>query len=379
MRQAGNRFLDPVLPSDPTFTATLDIPIFAKDGPCAEGTGGFYLSAGGEDENIYLVTARHVVLPLDKDDNKEYERKDDGKARADVVILGTSGFNEKLAVIDYVIRGQESVIIDANERIDSVKGLGDPGSVREREQAVWKLQDAELGLKALKAFRHEIATHWEVKENRVFGELVWAPPIVLSTDPGQYTLDIAIIKFDAGMLAADNYRGNAINIGDKYTRQQFMEQVCLHPTSPTSFKFPANRCVALQDQVPASDIVKPPMLDANRESCLLVFKNGANTGTTTGKANNVSSYTRNSFGGQYQESRRWPIISTDKHSGAFSAKRDSGSCVADVFSRVGGIITGGSGATDSCDVTYATPISFITEVFHDTKRFKNAHLNPVLA
>jgi hypothetical protein len=121
------------------------------------------------------------------------------------------------------------------------------------------------------------------------------------------------------------------------------------------------------------------MLDADGYPCLVVFKNGAKTGTTIGKANNVSSYTRNYFASQYQESREWPVIPTNKQSGAFSKKGDSGSCVADAFSRVGGILTGGSGATESCDVTYFTPITFIMKVLHNTKTFAHAHLNPVLA
>ena len=50
-------------------------------------------------------------------------------------------------------------------------------------------------------------------------------------------------------------------------------------------------------------------------------------------------------------------------------------CVADVFSYTGGILTSGSGATESSDVSYATPISFITKVLHDTKLFEHAHLN----
>jgi hypothetical protein len=235
------------------------------------------------------------------------------------------------------------------------------------------------GLSALKALRHEVATHWSAKEDRIFGELAWAPPIIFSTKRDHYTVDLAIIKIDAAKLDADNYRGNTVNIGSKYTRQEFMDKVYLHPTSPTSFKFPASRLVKLQDQVPESALNKPPMLDANGFPCMVVFKNGARTGTTIGRANNVSSFTRNYLSGKYQESREWPVIPTDKHSGAFSAKGDSGSCVADAFSRIGGILTGGCGATDSTDVTYVTPITFIMKVLHDTKLFKHAHLNPVLA
>ena len=75
-----------------------------------------------------------------------------------------------------------------------------------------------------------------------------------------------------------------------------------------------------------------------------------------GRANNVSSYTRKYLAGQYQEPREWPVIPgpTDKHSGVFSAKRDSGFCVADAFSRIGGILNGGASnpkVTDFADVT----------------------------
>ena len=323
------------------YTATLGIPISAKHSPCAEGTAGFYLSAGGDDKNIYLVTSRHVVLPVDKD-NREYECTSTSNAREDVVVLGTSGFNKKLAAIDYDIEGQESAIIDAKERIELVEGEDDPESLRERKDAERCLQKAEKGLRGLTELCHEIATQWGEKEKRVIGELVWAPPILLSTDPGQYTMDLAVIKTDAGKLDAENYRGNSINIGNKYSRYQFIKKVYLHPTSPTSFKFPADRIVTLQDQVPESDLVRPPMLDANGDSCLVVFENGAKAGTTIGRANNVSSYTRKYFAGQYRESREWPVIPTNKHSGAFSAKGDSGSCVADAFSHIGGILNGGT-------------------------------------
>ncbi|KAI6137647.1 hypothetical protein BKA82DRAFT_3930185, partial [Pisolithus tinctorius] len=55
------------------------------------------------------------------------------------------------------------------------------------------------------------------------------------------------------------------------------------------------------------------------------------------------------------------VIPTDKTSGAFSAKGNSGSCVTDAFGRFGGIIIGGSGVTETSDITYVTPISFITK------------------
>lgn len=197
-------------------------------------------------------------------------------------------------------------------------------------------------------------------------KLAWAPPIVFSTEPCQYTLDLAIIKIDAGALDDKNFRSNTINIGAKYLRHEFLARVNSHPASSTSFKFPANRLVTLKDQVPWNDLINPPIQDISSVPCLVVFKNGAKTGMTVGRANNVSSFTRNYLAGEYQESREWPVIPANKTSGAFSTKGNSGSCVADTFSRVGGIITGGSGSTEFSDVTYVPPISFIMKVFHGT-------------
>ncbi|KDQ12807.1 hypothetical protein BOTBODRAFT_146571 [Botryobasidium botryosum FD-172 SS1] len=255
----------------------------ASDRLWAEGTGGFYLSAGEDDKGFYLIIVRHAVLPLDEDDNKEYGRRNDNEACEDVIVFGTSGFNEKLAAIDCEIRGQESAITDAEERIESVT---------EREEAEQDLQKVEKGLKALKALRREIVTHWGAREKCVFGEPVWAPPAIFSTEPGQYTLDLAVSKLDLGKFGAKNYCGNSINVGNKYMRQEFMDKVYLH------HKLPASRLVTLQDQVLESVLARPPVLDINSDPCLVVFKNGAKTGTTISKANNVSSYTRNYFAGQ---------------------------------------------------------------------------------
>ena len=111
MKQMGNRFLDLVPFPHPTFTvrdpytATLGVPISINHGPRVEGTTGFYLTAGGGGKNIYLITARHVVLPVDKDDNEEYQRTSTSKVCEDVMILGASCFDER----DRRCRGNDQV------------------------------------------------------------------------------------------------------------------------------------------------------------------------------------------------------------------------------------------------------------------------------
>jgi len=74
----------------------------------------------------------------------------------------------------------------------------------------------------------------------------------------------------------------------KYTRQEFMDQVYL-----TSFKFPSPSRDAPRPPGPRTPSSSRPRSTPTAKPCLVVFKNGATTGLTLGKANNVSSYTRN--------------------------------------------------------------------------------------
>lgn len=389
----GNKFLDP-LPFNPTFihrepfTATLGTPIASRvmskdvnEEEWVEGSGGFFLSAGGQNKNIYLITARHNVLPVG-DENLEYVYEDDTKPRRDVIALGPMAFKRKLAVIEHAIATQQRAIDYANEDLHSLsrKCVIDPASSKARQVAQQALEEAKEALEKLEALHHEITVHWKNSADRSIGHLVWAPPIVLSTEPNQFTLDIAVIQIDPGMLDAENYLGNTINLSTNCTRDEFLDKVKLNPGNHLPFRFPRGSLFKLEGQVPEHDVHNLPMLDNKGEPCLVVFKNGAKTGITVGKANDVASYTRVYHQNLYQESREWAIITTNKNSGSFSCKGDSGSCVADVYGRVGGILTCGTTSifNDKCDVTYVTPISFIMKTLRANPLFGQARLEPSL-
>ena len=126
------------------------------------------------------VTAQHVILPAEVDDNKEYMHVNTSKAHEDMLILGTSMFKEKLATIDRNIQSQCHAIDDAKNLIRLGQG---------RTQEL--LQEAEEKLQELRALCHKIGNHWGAEENHVIGELIWTPPITLSTKPNQYTPDLA--------------------------------------------------------------------------------------------------------------------------------------------------------------------------------------------
>jgi hypothetical protein len=121
---------------------------------------------------------------------------------------------------------------------------------------------------------------------------------------------------------------------------------------------------------------KPDMWDSNGEPCLLVVKNGNATGTTIGRANGVFSIVRDYFNDMSvnQTSMEWAIINYESKSEVFSEPGDSGSAIADIRGRIGGMITGSSGMMDSSDMTYATPFWWLLGRIR-ANGFPNAHLN----
>jgi hypothetical protein len=99
------------------------------------------------------------------------------------------------------------------------------------------------------------------------------------------------------------------------------------------------------------------MYDKNGDPCIIVLKRGRTTGLTVGRGNNVFSYIR----------RYIAILPFDSKAGDFSAKGDSGSVVVDGAGRIGGLLTGGGGDTDSTDVTYVTPINFVLKTIRSNR------------
>jgi hypothetical protein len=122
----------------------------------------------------------------------------------------------------------------------------------------------------------------------------------------------------------------------------------------------------------------PDMWDKDGEPCLLVIKNGNATGTTLGRATGALSVIRNYFSGDMsvnETSMEWAIINYDgSMSDVFSKPGDSGSIIVDIRGRVGGMLTGGSGKTNSSDMTYATPMWWLLKRIQDNW-YPNASLN----
>jgi hypothetical protein len=136
--------------------------------------------------------------------------------------------------------------------------------------------------------------------------------------------------------------------------------------SRTHFKYPAGRLLKLSGTISIDEMRRPQMVDEDGRKCIMVLKKSNKTGLTIGRANAVFSYTRYHFENSPGIiSKEWAIFPADKKSGPFSTPGDSGSVIVDGSGRFGGLLTGGSGATETPDVTYATPISVVLECLED--------------
>ncbi|KAK6362023.1 hypothetical protein TWF730_005726 [Orbilia blumenaviensis] len=331
--------LDQLREEKEPFTATLGFPICAKKTLDAVGSGGFFLTAGGEDKNIYLVTARHVVLSENFEESKvEYIRTNTSQPKMEIVRVGSDARFQK------IVSRMASDIGIFDERISAINNAIADGTATPAGRA--HLTYILSHVAELKGLHRHISSQWGTVESRALGELVWAPPVTFSTEPGHTTLDLAVIKIGPGKLDEHNFLGNVIHLGDKLTNNEINEMVYMDPTSATSFKISGDRLVRLRGQTPKAEVTNPSMKDVNGDECTIVFKHGSKSGVTFGKASRVSCYTRRTREGIEIISREWGVVGIAvgrRESVVFSEAGDSGACVADIYGRISGIILGGSG------------------------------------
>ncbi|KAG0123145.1 hypothetical protein HOY82DRAFT_511576 [Tuber indicum] len=343
-------------------TSTLGPSICNRDTPWVEGTGGFYVT--DQASQLYLITARHVVFKPDITNNHTYRRKSFSQRRINVALFGSSGFSNYQERIGSAIE-RENMLIDSQESLvkASTKDLdGMPLEDAEREEAEKLVKKARDAIFAFRQLSKDIERGWGNIENRILGYVHFAPPIAVGVPPNEYTQDYAVIRIDSTKIDSTNFIGNAIDLGTEIDQHNFTRLMFPNPKNQHSFKYPPNRLLKVRDIITDSEMRSPQILDENGNQCILVMKRGSATGLTLGRANNIVSFVRNYFNqSDPLTSKEWAIYPYNNRSGPFSARGDSGSAIVDYKGRLGGLITGGSGLTDSTDITYATPVSFILD------------------
>ncbi|KAH9164038.1 hypothetical protein EDB89DRAFT_2078307 [Lactarius sanguifluus] len=347
-----------LLKYDDSFPLHRTVDIASRRTPCFEGTGGLYICEGGDSQRVFVLTARHVVLPPSAVRNELFDSKTRSKRvsqRREVLLLGNKTYQGVLVSIMASIMvkiGHQAMLV--NHYKDVLQDFGEAGkddNARAKEQG-----------------------------QRVLGHVVHSPPISVGIGPKLFTEDWALIELHGEKIDWAEFKGNVIDLGTEMLPVEFMKKMYPNATAYT-FEYPYGRLLQLQGVIEESELRHPTMLDANGEACIIVVKSGNSTGVTIGRATGIMSFVRENFeDGTHKTSMELPIYPYSQEDGAFSAPGDSGSIIADGKGRIVGLLTGGAGKTDSTksDVTYASPFFWVFDE-RIKASFPDAHFYPVKA
>ena len=195
------------------FTGSLGVQIAPQNTPHIEGTGALYLCEGGQSDRVFLLTTRHVPLPPSVYGNEPYERKKIGRRHPDVLILSHKAYSD--AVEDMMTKIRYGFYdVDWNKRRLAALGEAVEGEVsKKRQEYKNMLEKAEKTIAAVDAIHSDITKHWSAESQRIFGHVVYAPSISVSTGPKQFTEDWALIELDSDKIDWSSFKGNVMYIG----------------------------------------------------------------------------------------------------------------------------------------------------------------------
>ncbi|KAG8731259.1 hypothetical protein FRC11_004642 [Ceratobasidium sp. 423] len=334
-----NRLVDVVSP----LTPALGLRISTMARPNAQGTMALYLNDG--DGNLLGLTCRHVLIGSEVG-NLDYKYHPHVPAK-NVVLLGKKAYTEltdsikvRIARHGILVRRWRKQIERFVEREKGSDELDAAKAARERVETQALVDKAEEAIKALGKLLHDVETRWKKPKDRVLGPIIRAPAIRLGVGEERFTEDWCVFRVDKSKLG-DGYRGNKMDLGTEMSVDDFTLKCFPHGDADRQFEYPVDRLLPLQGTLTDELMRHPDMWDSAGEPCLLVVKSGNATGTTIGHANGVFSIVRDYFA--------YDMASV------FSEPGDSGSIIADIRGRIGGMLTGGAGTTKSPDMTYATP------------------------
>jgi hypothetical protein len=299
-RLIGPKLLKPIYSTNPTvdfrerLTSTLGMPICARSTPWAEGTGGFFITEGGNTNRLLLITARHVVLVPNEHENKHFERENTSQRRHNITLFGDRGFEKYLESIRHEIQAKTYAIQHQEKRIRTIGGEDSPEANTERQDIQMEIHKANRAIEALNAFYQDVSTRWATRESRILGHVILSPPINVGVGNSSedYTEDWAAVEIDASKIDASNFDGNTIDLGTHISPYDFTCMMYPNPRNSHCFEYPDNRLLRLGGAIPDEEMRCPTSFDQHNEPCLMVIKRGSATGLTIGRANNICSYVR---------------------------------------------------------------------------------------
>ena len=218
-RLASPKLRNYVPSTDPTslvcipLTPALGLQIASEQLPYYEGTGGVYICEGGDSERVFILTARHVVLPLmDKDEAYTYDRS--SKPRR-VLLLGRKAYQDVVESTSNAIEFREGAITSHERKLKRLgKASGDPNDTQaeKRDRLEKAAQETKQEKAALEGFLQDVRTDWNPEDQRILGHIVYSPPMSFGNTE-EFTEDWALIELDRDKIDWNSFKGNVIDLG----------------------------------------------------------------------------------------------------------------------------------------------------------------------
>ncbi|KAI0279223.1 hypothetical protein BGY98DRAFT_1096302 [Russula aff. rugulosa BPL654] len=188
---------------------------------------------------------------------------------------------------------------------------------------------------------------WSDVDNRVIGHVVWAPPITGLVDPHGYTLDVCVIKLDESRFNP-NFKGNVVDLGPEIDSGTFMSKMYPHDDAQSEFDYPAHRLFKLTQIMPTAQVKAPNNLDLNGNPVRYVIKRGHTTFTTIGRLSGFESH-----------KRHYGLVGTFDSIDTVASPTTITPVLSPEAGEFVALLTGGTGPTDSSDITNGTLIHWL--------------------
>ncbi|TFY57033.1 hypothetical protein EVG20_g8701 [Dentipellis fragilis] len=313
----------------------LSLPIFGLRTKM-QGTLGFYFRVGND---LYAVTARHVLF------NDDEGNTSIAGPKKEVVVMGSTASDNyvasiraKIVSLTYTVSYLDRQAASYERRAEAEVGTPEAQKwAQDLKETERELTRNRTHIDTLKDFYTTVLEKWRNPKDRIIGYVDWAPPIA-AVPPHRYTRDLCVIKLDKRKFK--NFVGNVISLGPELSMANFRTLLYDRTDIPSEFWYPEEGLYRLRGILAAADINNPTSENPHGDLARRVLKHGSTTLTIVGT---LSKYT----------------------SHPFARDGDSGALVVDALHRIAALLIGGTGRTESSDITFATLVEWVWVLVKD--------------